>query len=362
MHDVADLAGVSPMTVSRVVNRHPSVTPERRDSVMAAIRKLQYSPSRAARSLARGKAHRIAVPYDNPSNGYMSEFLLGALKESARAGTQLIVEDFTQGESVEDILQRLRRGGSEGVVLPPPLSEWQELIEALSSAGYPAVAVARGHRTMHLPSIRIDNELAAKELTQHLLDQGHRDFGFITGHPNQTASAQRFAGFVSALQGAGIPRDAVQVEQGYFTYRSGIQAAARLLMGADRPTAIFAANDDMAAAASMVAHRLRLNVPKDISIAGFDDTALATTIWPALTTVHQPIAEMAGAAVERLAQMFRSERSNLTAPFDKVVSHRVCVRESTGPNFERQKRRLFDARQARLPTAPPVKRVVSQVE
>jgi LacI family transcriptional regulator len=331
LHDVAQLAGVSPMTASRVVNRESTVGPEKRELVLAAIRKLNYSPSRAARSLAGAETHRIAVAYSNPSSGYMSEFLLGVLQESSRAATQLIVEQFSESDSVAEVLERLHLGSSNGVVLPPPLCEWQELLDGLSRTGIPVVAVATGHALSSTPSIRIDNELAARELTQHLLDHGHRHFGFISGHPNQSVSAQRFAGFLGALQGAGISRASVQVEQGYFTYRSGLESAARLLAVKSRPTAIFAANDDMAAATSTVAHRMGLDVPKDISIVGFDDTAIATSVWPALTTIHQPIAEMARTAVDCLLQQLRRKRRAWTIPPQKIAQHRLCVRESSGP-------------------------------
>jgi LacI family transcriptional regulator len=342
MHDVAQLACVSPMTVSRVINRESTVRPAKRDLVLAAIRKLNYSPSREARSLASADIQRIAVAYSNPSNGYMSEFLLGVLNESSRAGTQLIAEQFSEGDSVGYVLERLRLGGCKGVVLPPPLSEWQDLVDGLSSANIPAVAVATGHGLSHTPSIRIDNELAARELTQHLLDFGHQQFGFIAGHPNQSVSAQRFAGFLAALEGAGISRSSVQVEQGYFTYRSGLESAARILAGETRPTAIFAANDDMAAATSVVAHRMGLDVPKDLSIVGFDDTAIATTVWPALTTVHQPIAEMARAAVNCLMQELRHRRTASISPTHKIVQHHLCIRESTGPSSKGERIRVIE--------------------
>lgn len=331
LQDVAQLAGVSPMTASRVVNRESTVGPEKRDLVLAAIRELNYSPSRAARSLTGAETHRIAVVYSNPSSGYMSEFLLGVLEESSRAAMQLTVEKVSESDTVEEVLERLQQGASNGVVLPPPLCEWQQLVDGLLSARIPMVAVATGHAMIHAPSIRIDNQLAARELTQHLLDHGHRRFGFISGHPNQTVSAQRFEGFLAALQDAGISRASVQVEQGYFTYRSGLEAAGRILANKTRPTAIFAANDDMAAATSTLAHRMGLDVPKDISIVGFDDTPIATSVWPALTTIHQPIAEMARTAVDCLIQQLQRKRRGWTLPPQTIVPHRLCIRESTGP-------------------------------
>jgi LacI family transcriptional regulator len=182
-----------------------------------------------------------------------------------------------------------------------------------------------------MATIRIDNEAAAFELTQHLLALGHKRFGFIKGHPNQTVSQQRLDGFMTALKAAGIPLEDVRVEQGYFTYRSGLDAAEKLLAGDHRPTAIFAANDDMAAATAGLAHRLGLDVPGDISIVGFDDTSIAANIWPPLTTVHQPIAAMARAAVDLVLEEIRRKRDGTGEPRQLMHPHTLIVRDSSGP-------------------------------
>jgi LacI family transcriptional regulator len=182
-----------------------------------------------------------------------------------------------------------------------------------------------------MATIRIDNEAAAFELTQHLLNLGHKRFGFIKGHPNQTVSQQRLDGFMAALKAAGIPMEDIRVEQGYFTYRSGLDAAERLLAADPRPTAIFAGNDDMAAAAAGVAHRLGLDVPGDVSIVGFDDTSIADNIWPALTTVHQPIAAMARAAVDLVLEEIRRKRDGGGEPRQLMHPHTLIVRDSSGP-------------------------------
>src|SRR5260221_2989887 len=308
IRDVADRAGVSPMTVSRVINRETNVRAETRDLVKTAIRELNYSPSPAARSLAGSDPHRVGVLYHNPSTGYLREFLVGVLDESSRTGTQIMVEKCTDRDLTGASLTNFLKFGAEGIILPPPLCESKPLLNKVRSAGIAVVAVAPGHPSPDLATVRIDNEAAARELTEHLLSLGHRRFGFITGHPNQTVSAQRLSGFLAALVEAGVDRRRVHVEQGYFTYRSGLEAAEKLLADRPRPTAIFAANDDMAAATSSVAHRLGLDVPSDISIVGFDDTPMATIIWPALTTIHQPVADMARAAVELVLEEIRRKR------------------------------------------------------
>ena len=331
IRDVADRAGVSPMTVSRVINRETNVRSQTRALVNTAIQELNYSPSPAARSLAGSEPHRIGVLYHNPSIGYLGEFLLGVLDESSRTGAQVMVEKCADRDLADATLTRLLKSGVEGLILPPPLCESPLVLNQVRSADVAVVAVAPGHPSPDMATIRIDNEAAARELTEHLLSLGHRRFGFITGHPNQTVSAQRLNGFLSALAQAGIDRKQVRVEQGYFTYRSGLEAAEKLLANKPRPTALFAANDDMAAATSFLAHRLGLDVPADISIVGFDDTPMAVSVWPALTTIHQPVADMARAAVDLLLEEIRRKQNGATNPRQLLHPYRLIARESSGP-------------------------------
>jgi len=215
-------------------------------------------------------------------------------------------------------VRRLVRGGIDGVILPPPLCDSVQSLKAVQEAGIAVVLVASGKPAPDMCAISINNFEASRSMTRHLLDLGHKRIAFINGHPNQTATGQRFHGYVEAMTEAGLSVDADQVAQGYFTYRSGLEAAEKLLNG-PRPTAIFASNDDMAAATMAVAHRKGLDVPGDLSVAGFDDTPLATTVWPELTTIHQPIAEMAREAVRLLVEQIRGRRSG-TAP---QVVHRM---------------------------------------
>ena len=168
-------------------------------------------------------------------------------------------------------------------------------------------------------------------MTKRLLGLGHTRIGFIIGHPNQTASEQRLKGFSAGMEEAGHKPDPKLVVQGYFTYRSGLEAAEKLLRSPKRPTAIFASNDDMAAATIAVAHRMGLDVPRDLTVAGFDDTPLALTVWPALTTVRQPIADMAREAVKLLLEQIRRKRSGAEQQtVQKLLDFTLIPRESTG--------------------------------
>ena len=306
--DVAQRAGVSPMTVSRVINAENNVRPSTRDVVNAAIIALNYAPNSAARSLAGAGQHRIGLLYSNPSAGYLSEFLVGGLDQASRSDVQLIVEKCDIGDHEVEVTRHLIDGGIDGIILPPPLCDSRAVLDLLATAGVPAVVVATGRPQPGAFAVTIDDFRAALEMTQHIVTLGHQRIGFVEGNPNQTASARRLQGYLAALGAAGIDRDDALVRQGLFTYRSGLDAAERLLDLADAPTAIFASNDDMAAATVAVAHRRGLDVPGDLTVCGFDDTTLATAIWPELTTIHQPIADMSRAAVEVLAAAIRRQR------------------------------------------------------
>lgn len=334
IQDVARTAGVSAMTVSRVVNGEKNVRESTRQAVLDAVERLNYSPNTAARSLAAGEATHIGLLYANPSAAYLSQFLVGALDGARRTGSHLLIEA-CEGESAGEQAEATRRFAQtnvEGVILPPPLSESKPVRRELDEAGIPVVSVAMGLAAEGALNVRIDDFEAATAMTRHLLDLGHRRIGFITGHPAHIASIERLRGFRACLAEAGLDPDEAPVEEGFFTYRSGLTAAERLLGREDRPTAIFASNDDMAAAAVNVAHRWGLDVPQDLSVVGFDDTAPATIVWPELTTVRQPVAAMAEAALHLLLADLKARRfGGPPAATELVLDHELIVRESSGP-------------------------------
>lgn len=307
--DVARRAGVSAMTVSRVINGENNVRPATRAAVNAVIAELNYAPNRAAQSLAGANQIRIGLLYSNPSSAYLSEFLVGGLDQASRGNVQLIVEKCEPDHHEGDVARRLVAGGIDGLILPPPLCDSPEVMAALEETGTPAVAVATGRAADGLSAVSIDDYRAAHAMTLHIAALGHQRIGFILGNPNQTVSERRLAGYRDALAAAALPYDPDLVAPGLFTYRSGLDAAERLLDLPSPPTAIFASNDDMAAATVAVAHRRGLDVPGDLTVCGFDDTALATTIWPELTTIRQPITDMSRAAVDLLLEAVRRQRS-----------------------------------------------------
>lgn len=333
VQDVAREAGVSAMTVSRVVNGGTNVREATREAVLAAIAKLNYSPNTAARSLAAGEATQIGLLYSNPSAAYLSQFLIGALAAARRAGCHLVLEA-CEGEHPEEQAEATRgfvQTHVQGVILPPPLSESGPVRAELEAAGIPWVSVAMGLPPEGSLNVRIDDFAAACAMTKHLLDMGHRRIGFIRGNPNQTSSAERYRGFCAAIEEAGLDLASMPVEQGYFTFRSGIVASEAMLDLPNPPTAIFASNDDMAAAIVSVAHRRQLDVPRQLTVVGFDDTTAAVTLWPPLTTIHQPVRRLAAEALALVADAARSDAPRGRVRRDRVLDHDMVARSSTAP-------------------------------
>ena len=309
--DVARAAGVSPMTVSRVLNGGQNVRADTKEKVDAAIARLNYVPNAAARALAGGRNCRIALLYNNPSAAYLSALLMGALEACARLDAQLVVEPFVDDEALDALIARLALRRIDAVILPAPLCDNRPLRDELKQADLPIAQIASAAADKDCAAVSIDDGGAARTMMEYLLAKGHRRIGFITGAPNQSVSRQRLQGYCAALTEAGIDLDESLITAGDFTYRSGKAAGEALLSLPNPPTAIFAGNDDMAAAVVAVAQRRKLTVPDDIAVAGFDDTILATSIWPELTTIKQPDSDMAAVAVEALHRAVDRARTGL---------------------------------------------------
>lgn len=331
VYDVARVAGVSAMTVSRVINGSTHVTATTREKVMAAVESLKYQVNLAARA-ARVGTMRVGLLYSNPSAAFLSAFLVGAMDQCSQSGAQLILERCDTLRSQRAAIDKLIASGVDGILVPPPLCDSKSALKQLEQIGMPTVAVATGRPAPNVSAVRIDDYDGALTMTRYLLSLGHTDIAFIKGDPKHTPAQLRYQAFLDAMTDAGLTVPAERVAQGMFTYRSGLAAARQLLGQASRPSAIFASNDDMAAAVVAVAHGMHLQVPQDLAVCGFDDTPVATTVWPELTTIHQPIGDMARAAVELLVEQIRRRRVNEP----KVVQHKLLpytlvTRESSIP-------------------------------
>ena len=324
--DVATAAGVSIKTVSRVLNAEPNVKADTRARIDAAIAALSYVPSVSARSLSGARSYLLGLLFDNPSPAYIGDLQTGALRRCRQAGYHLIVESLDTnapdvGKSVMALISTLR---VDGLILTPPVCDHEGILAVLEDAGMPYVRIAPDRDPDRTALVQMDDRAAAREMTALLLADGHRDIGFVKGHPDHGASHLRFEGYAEALAAQGLNLRSDRVAQGHFSFRSGVEAAEVLLAGPGRPTAIFASNDDMALGVMSVANAKGLIVPRDLSICGFDDTPTARVVWPQLTTVRQPIAEMSAAAADLLIMGGVREAQSRLLPFE------IIVRGSTG--------------------------------
>jgi len=300
--DVSALAGVSVKTVSRVLNGHRYVSADTKERVEKAMAELEFRPSVAARILAGNKSGQIALIYDNHSPYYMNQVQMGCWEGCQETGSRLLaqpvdVTDPLVGEQVRGLVTETH---VDGVVLSSPVTDCAAVLKALEGMDIPFVRISPGTNHAMTSSVFMDDAQAADDMTSYLIAKGHRQIGFIRGHSNHMASEERLFGYRRALDRAGLAFEPALIAPGEFDFDSGVAAARQFLGGANRPTAIFASNDDMAAGVLSVAHDMGLSLPEDLSVAGFDDTTLARMVWPQLTTIHQPTRELALAATQLL--------------------------------------------------------------
>ncbi|MCW1986379.1 UNVERIFIED_ORG: LacI family transcriptional regulator [Sphingomonas sp. R1F5B] len=329
MNDVARHAGVSLKSVSRVINREPHVSDTLRIKVEKAIADLDYVPDLAARSLAGARSFIISVLFDNPSPNYTMKIQAGAYQACVDNQYHLRIDRIDSarpdGEIVADLAALLRNGRCDGFVLTPPLADLPVVLDFLREQGVRHVRVAPEKPSLEAPGIGMDDTAAGAAVAQLLWQAGHRRFGVLTGPPNHGAAARRRLGFLAALAELGHSGPVVEANGG-FSFEGGISAGADLLAHTPRPTAIFATNDDSAAGALVACSRAGLAVPRDVSICGFDDSWVARSVWPYLTTVYQPIQEMSYAAASLLM-----DREGDAAPALRLLPYHLVERDSIAP-------------------------------
>jgi len=329
IRDIADRAGVSIATVSRVLNGRPDVAPDTREAVLEVARQLRFSTNRSARSLSGGRTGLIGVTIPIVHAAYFAFILSGAsealYEEDLRA---VLCPTQHEHDREVDLLGRLMHGTTDGALLMLP-SETPEELQALRDFGYPFVVVdARAPLHEGIPAVTAANSSGAKQAIAHLLDHGHRRIGVITGPRSWNASNERLIGYHAALAGGGLVPDPHLEVEGDFEHETGYAGATKLLSLPDPPTAIFAFNDDMAVGALNAALQRGLRVPEDLSIVGFDDSVQAQNVSPALTTVYQPLAEMGRMAVSLLTRILEGQRLEAVRV---ELGTRLIVRGTTGP-------------------------------
>jgi LacI family transcriptional regulator len=329
--DVARIAGVSKKTVSRVINNSPKVGTTTRETVLSVIENLKYVPSPQARGLAARRSFLIGLVYDNPDPLYIDAIQRGILKVCGPAGYELVVHpcDIRSEGFVTDILRFIARSHVDGVIILPPVSEMDHVSKAIYDAGCHYVRLAAAEIDDSTRIVVSDERAAVRELTSYLIKLGHRRIGFISGPQGYLSTAERFEGFIEAHRRQGIPFDEKLKMQGLYSFDSGKTNAQKLLSMKDPPTAIFACNDDMAAGAIHTAYEMHIDIPGKLSIAGFDDSRLASLILPTLTTIKRPVTHMSSLAAVKLIAAIDG-RDNTDMPSDVVVIPEIIVRNSTG--------------------------------
>ena len=325
--DVAREAGVSVSTVSRIVNGTARVADDKRLAVESAIARLDYRPNLHARSLKVGTSMTIGILTQNIESPVFNRVMLGieeGLKDSGYAPI-IVSGHWNQAEEMERVRLLMARRIDGLVILNGGLSD--EQIEEFSRR-HPVVATGRRLNGPNLKAVRLDNIQGGYIATKHLLGLGHRRIAHISGSGDHSDAADRYAGYVKALEEHGIMVDPEIVFQGDFHENGGALAMTRLLDSGHTFTAVFAANDQSAMGARMVLHRRGLRVPEDISLMGFDDLPASAYLTPPLTTVHQPLYEMGRyLAQSLLAMLGKTGKEILQVPEMSLVV-RETVRRS----------------------------------
>lgn len=326
MSDVARAAGVSEKSVSRVVNREPHVSPKLKAKVDAAIAQLGYVPDPAARSLAGSRSFTINMLLDTRGQHYAIKLIDGAYEACNGRGYHLRIESLDGRNYNSALLTRLEEslGNSrlDGFVVTPPFADNMAILDYLEDRQIRYTRVAPFEQRDRSPCVFIDDAAAAAEVADLLVRKGHRRIGLVNGIMGYGVTEARRKGFLDRI--AEIAPDAEIIEaDGSFIFEGGIEAGKELLDRSDRPTAIFAANDDSAVGVMSACVQLGLKVPFDVSVCGFDDNWAAKSVWPYLTTVHQPVSQLAAEAVRLLLEPARTEEKPRT-----LLPHRLVERDT----------------------------------
>ncbi|GGA39788.1 LacI family DNA-binding transcriptional regulator [Dyella nitratireducens] len=332
MSDVARMVGTSKKTISRVLNNDPNVSESLRQRVQSAVEALNYRPLTSARSLASNRSFMIGLLYDNRSPSYIMEVQAGVLEACEAQHYSMMVQPLVSAaadfvERVEDILTRHQ---PDGLILTPPITDHPPLLDCLHENGVPFASIAP-RQPENCIGVMLREREAAAAMVDHLVSLGHRRIAHILGDPEHGAGIWRLAGYRDGLERAGLKEDPAYMVQGRFSFESGVEAMRQLLALPHRPTAVFAGDDDMAVGAIWAAAEAGVSIPRDMSICGFDDTTMATQVWPPLTTIHQPVREMGRRATQELLLRVL----NKGEPRMVEVDYNMCIRASTAPPSQR---------------------------
>ncbi|MFL6012495.1 MAG: LacI family DNA-binding transcriptional regulator [Gaiellaceae bacterium] len=329
IRQIADLAGVSIATVSRVLNGRGDVADETREVVSRVIRENGYTANRSARGLSAGRTGLVGVLVPLVYPAYFSAILAGAVEALSEQDLRVVLSPTEHEHDREvSLLDRLMHGLTDGALIVMP-EESSEELEQLVDEGYRfAVVDPLMPLAERIPSVSAAHTSGAHQAMRHLLELGHRRIAAITGPRGWMATEDRRRGYHGALAAAGILPDPTLEVEADFEIRGGLEAARQLFELPEPPTAIFAFNDNLAIGTIQAARERDLRVPDDVSVVGFDDVEHATIVTPTLTTVRQPLAEMGRTAVSLLTRLLERQRFET---LHVELATRLVVRESTGP-------------------------------
>ena len=336
INDVAALAGVSIKTVSRVVNKEPNVRKDTEQKVLDAIAQLNYRPNTSARNLASKRSYLIALLYDdpglyeNPSSNYVLNLQQGALRICKSETYDLLIHpcNYRDKGLNQEVLTLINNSRVDGFLLSPPLSDQKSLIDTILKTGTPLALISPGDKTAAPLSVYTNDREICAQMTEYLASLGHERIAFIAGHSEHKALYERQLGYEDGLKQSGLKVYNSLIKEGDNSFRCGEYWTHKLMKSKNPPTAIFCCNDDMATGVLRAAHKLNIKVPEQLSVAGFDDIPLAAQIYPALTTIHQPVRSMADRALKILMDKIRNRKSDLHE--SNVLESSLIVRESTG--------------------------------
>jgi len=319
LEQVAEAAGVSPSTVSRIMNGTAVVSADKRNAVDSAIARLGFVPNPVARGLAGGRTLSIGVVTQSIDSPFYGGALRGIEDELGNAGySPLFVSGHWNAALEAACIDTLRSRRVDGIiVLTGRLSDQALTTQA---ARGPIVVTGRKLKAAGLYALNFDNFEGGRLATHHLLSLGHQRIAFIAGDARHPDAKERLRGYRAALEAAGQKFNPALVMPGQYTEDSGLMAVERLLDSRERFSAIFAANDQMAFGAALALHRRRLRVPEDISLVGFDDLAGATYTVPPLSTVHHPVYELGQLAAQAMLQMLGGEKPTAELPAPRFIA------------------------------------------
>lgn len=329
INDVARLSGVSKRTISRVINNSSKVGKATRERIQKIIDELHYVPDPQARGLAARRSYLLGMIFDNPNALYINDAQRGMLSVCREFGYELVVHpcDMKSETLINEAVSFVSRSKLDGVIILPPVSENSELADALGEAKVKYVRLASIELDAADHVVISDDRSAAAAMAEHLVSLGHTRIGYIAGPKGLKSTRERFEGFCEALEKQGCKVENDMITRGTYSFESGIECTRTLLALSRPPTAIFASNDEMAVGAINTAQHMGLDVPGDLSVAGFDDSILASRIMPSLTTIRRPVKEMARLATTKLIASIDGRHDDAGARI--ILVPELVTRDST---------------------------------